>query len=108
MKSLTERYYTGDGSKNTVSAISNAFYILDKLKDGVPVNASELLPISYWLVKFTKRKRIGVATQVEYLGRWMSIRPKDIKSVEHYVDGYWFCDSKNNYQLFLQRKGVWK
>ena len=108
MKSFIERYYTGNGSKNTVSAISNAFYILDKLKDGIPVSTSELLPISYWLVKFTKRKRIGIAVQVEYLGRRMSIPPKDIESIKHYIGGYWFCDSKNDYQLFLQRKGVWK
>lgn len=108
MKSLIERYHTGNGSKNTVSNISNAFFILDKLEDGVPVSASELLPISYWLVKFTKRKKIGIATQVEFLGRWMGIRPKDIESVEHYIGGYWFCDSSNNYQLFVRRKGVWK
>ena len=108
MKSPIERYHTGNGSKNTVSNISNAFYILDKLEYGVPVSASALAPISYWLVKFLERKRIGVATQVEFLGRWMGIRPKDIKSVEYWVGGYWFCDSSNNYQLFLQRKGVWK
>ena len=108
MKSLVERYYTGNGSKNTVSNISNAFFILDKLEYGVPVSIAVLAPISYWFVKFTKRKKIGVATQVEFLGRWMGIRPKDIKSVEHYVDGYWFCDCNNDYQLFLQRKGVWK